>query len=89
MKLLKKLNVISLIVTVAISLTFQSFTIKGPKMNIEEKQAAPGFTINDVNGKTINLADYKGKKVLLTFYRNVGCPICNLRFHEIQEQSEY
>jgi len=89
MKILKKLNGISLIVTVAISLTFQSFTIKEPKMKIEEKQAAPGFTINDVNGKIINLADYKGKKVLLTFYRNVGCPICNLRFHEIQEQSEY
>jgi peroxiredoxin len=58
-------------------------------MKVQEKQAAPGFTINDVNGKIINLADYKGKKVLLTFYRNVGCPICNLRFHEIQEQSEY
>lgn len=22
--------------------------------------------------------------MLLTFYRNVGCPICNLRFHEVE-----
>ncbi|WP_430402283.1 redoxin domain-containing protein [Fluviicola sp.] len=58
-------------------------------MKIKEEQAAPSFTIKDVSGKTINLADYKGKKILLTFYRNVGCPICNLRFHEIQEQTDY
>lgn len=58
-------------------------------MKIKEEQIAPGFTIKDVNGSTINLADYKGKKILLTFYRNSGCPICNLRFHEIQEQTDY
>lgn len=58
-------------------------------MKIKEEQKAPTFTIKDLNGATINLADYKGKKVLLTFYRNVGCPVCNLRFHEIQKQTEY
>ena len=26
---------------------------------------------------------------MLTFYRNVGCPVCNLRFHELEEQAEY
>jgi len=52
-------------------------------------QTAPIFTIKDVKGNVVNLSGYKGKKVLLTFYRNVGCPICNLRFHEIQEQAEY
>ncbi|WP_343632746.1 redoxin domain-containing protein [Fluviicola sp.] len=56
---------------------------------VKEQQAAPVFTTTDVNGKTMSLADLKGKKVLLTFYRNVGCPICNLRFHEIQEQAAY
>jgi peroxiredoxin Q/BCP len=58
-------------------------------MKITKLQAAPTFTINDVNRATVNLADFKGKKVLLTFYRNVGCPICNLRFHELQEQANY
>ena len=48
----------------------------------------PDFTVKDVNGKTISLSDYRGKKILMTFYRNVGCPICNLRFHEIQEKAE-
>jgi peroxiredoxin Q/BCP len=58
-------------------------------MKIKKQQAAPLFTTSDVNGAPVNLADFKGKKVLLTFYRNIGCPICNLRFHELQEQAGY
>jgi peroxiredoxin len=62
---------------------------KPEKMKIKPPQSAPAFIIKDVNGKTVNLAAYKGKKVMLTFYRNVGCPVCNLRFHELQEQANY
>jgi thioredoxin-dependent peroxiredoxin len=58
------------------------------KMKIEPPQTAPTFTVKDVNGATVNLADYKGKKVMLTFYRNVGCPVCNLRFHELEKENE-
>lgn len=58
-------------------------------MKIKEEQVAPGFTSKEVNGAAINLADFKGKKILLTFYRNVGCPVCNVRFHELQEQADY
>jgi peroxiredoxin len=35
--------------------------------------AAPDFTLKDVNGKTHNLADYKGKFVVLEWF-NEGCP---------------
>jgi peroxiredoxin len=58
-------------------------------MKIKPPQAAPTFTIQDVNGSQVNLSDFKGKKVMLTFYRNVGCPVCNLRFHALEEQSAY
>jgi thioredoxin-dependent peroxiredoxin len=58
-------------------------------MKIEAPQIAPTFTVKDVNGKTVSLSDFKGKKVFLSFNRNVGCPICNLRFHELQQQAEY
>lgn len=77
----------SLIVMGIMSLTNQSVTMRQAK--VKEQQTAPVFTTTDVNGKTVNLADLKGRKVLLTFYRNVGCPICNLRFHEIQEQAAH
>ena len=45
---------------------------------------APGFTSKDQHGKTINLADFKGKKVVLFFYPKAstpGCTVeaCNLR----------
>ena len=34
---------------------------------------APGFTVTDLAGKTVNLADYKGKTVVLEWH-NFGCP---------------
>lgn len=46
---------------------------------------APQFTALDVYGTQIKLSELQGKKVLLTFYRNVGCPVCNLRFHEMEK----
>lgn len=52
-------------------------------------QVAPNFTVTDPNGKTVNLSDYKGQKVLLSFYRNTGCPVCNLRFHTLEKQADF
>jgi peroxiredoxin Q/BCP len=52
-------------------------------MKLQVSQTAPDFTIKDINGNTVKLSAFKGKKVFLTFYRNVGCPVCNLRFHEL------
>ena len=45
---------------------------------------APSFSIKNQNGKTINLADFKGKKVVLYFYPEDDTPgctkeACNLR----------
>jgi alkyl hydroperoxide reductase subunit AhpC len=36
-------------------------------------QAAPDFTLTDVQGKTVRLADFKGKYVVLE-WTNPGCP---------------
>jgi len=45
---------------------------------------APEFTTTDQNGKTVNLSDYKGQKVVLYFYPKDDTPgctkqACNLR----------
>jgi peroxiredoxin len=58
-------------------------------MKLKPAMAAPLFEAKEVNGRPIRLSDYRGKKVLLTFYRGVGCPICNLRFHEIQRNASF
>jgi peroxiredoxin Q/BCP len=37
---------------------------------------APDFTANDQNGKTVSLADFKGKTVILYFYPKDDTPGC-------------
>jgi len=41
------------------------------------------FEIEDYRGNLIKLDDYKGKKVLISFFRAAACPFCNLRIHEM------
>jgi len=36
-------------------------------------QGAPAFSVTDLSGKPVNLADYKGKTVVLEWH-NFGCP---------------
>lgn len=54
-----------------------------------EGKFAPEFQVKDIDGNSHNIAQYKGKKILLSFYRNAGCPICNYRFHELEDSSQY
>ncbi len=44
------------------------------KLKVGDK--APTFSVNDQDGNTINLEDYKGKKVLLYFYPKDNTPGC-------------
>jgi thioredoxin-dependent peroxiredoxin len=37
----------------------------------------------DIYGDQIKLSDYKGKKVILCFFRNAGCPFCHFRIYEL------
>jgi len=37
---------------------------------------APDFSLRDQNGNTVNLSDYKGRKVLLYFYPKADTPGC-------------
>src|SRR3954453_390361 len=44
-------------------------------------EAAPGFTLKGVDGKTRSLADYKGKTVVLEWI-NPNCPVSNRHTRE-------
>lgn len=52
-------------------------------MKLVTGQTAIDFSAIDINGKTVRLSDYKGQKVILSFYRNVSCPFCNRRVHQL------
>jgi thioredoxin-dependent peroxiredoxin len=45
--------------------------------------SAIDFKRQDYLGNAISLQEYKGKKVLLSFFRGASCPFCNLRVHEL------
>lgn len=52
-------------------------------MKIQTGQTAPDFKAVDIYGKQVRLSDFKGKKIAIGFFRNVNCPFCNRRVHQI------
>lgn len=44
---------------------------------------APLFRTRDSFGTPLQLADYRGEWLMLSFYRYASCPLCNLRVHEL------
>lgn len=49
-------------------------------------QTAPDFSVTDIDGVTIRLADYAGKKLLICFFRYAGCPFCNILLNSLAER---
>ena len=72
---LKILSMIGIATLMSAGVAFAS-----PTAEVEAKakvgEAAPNFTLNDANGKSHSLSDYKGKIVILQWI-NPECPICN------------
>lgn len=56
-------------------------------MRLTVGSPAPDFTVTDLYGQTRSLADYRGRKLHLSFYRYASCPFCNLRVHEMRQKS--
>ena len=46
---------------------------------LKEGAKAPAFKGKDQNGKTVSLADYKGKKIVLYFYPQDDTPTCTVQ----------
>jgi thioredoxin-dependent peroxiredoxin len=51
-----------------------------------EGQQAPDFSLRDIDGKTHKLEQYRGKYLLLSFYRYASCPFCNLRISQVMQR---
>lgn len=54
-------------------------------MRLLSGQKVPSFSIRDFENNIITEEDLRGKKTLLSFYRYVSCPFCNLRIHRLLE----
>ncbi|MBM4446742.1 MAG: redoxin domain-containing protein [Chloroflexi bacterium] len=44
---------------------------------------APDFTLKSVNGDTVSLSDFRGKPVMLTFWK-IDCPACEFQMPHMQ-----
>jgi peroxiredoxin len=59
-----------------ISAFFAALAFAASTFAVEIGQPAPDFTGTDINGKTVKLADFKGKIVVIESY-NSDCPFCH------------
>ena len=58
--------------------------LRGPSMTrLKVGDAAPQFNLPSLDGSSLDLASFKGKRVILTFFRFDSCPFCNLRIHRL------
>jgi len=57
-------------------------------MTLQKDILAPAFKLKDIFGRTIDLNEYKDRKVLIAFFRHAGCPFCNLRVHALSKMHE-
>jgi len=51
--------------------------------NLKAGTAAIPFQGTDLNGNQIDFKDYKGQKILLSFFRKAACPFCNMGLQEL------
>jgi thioredoxin-dependent peroxiredoxin len=58
-------------------------------MRYQLNQQAPIFRTTDVNGSLIDINSLRGRQIYLSFERNAGCPVCNLRTHELLKRAQY
>lgn len=69
--------------------TIQNVYAKKNATMLKKNDTAPAFTFKDVYGNTVSIPSRVEGKIFISFHRNVGCPVCNLRFHEIEQEAEY
>jgi len=52
-------------------------------MRLNTGDTAPPFETTAMGGEPIQLASFRGQKLLLAFFRYASCPLCNLRISEL------
>lgn len=52
-------------------------------MRLKAGAEAPEFAVNDISGMELSLARYRGKKLMLSFFRNAACVLCNVQIHKL------
>lgn len=79
---MKTQNIVIFVVVLVILIVGISFLSKGERSpnttatSAESTQVAPHFSLQDLNGNTVTLADYKGVKPVVLDFWATWCPNC-------------
>jgi thioredoxin-dependent peroxiredoxin len=57
-------------------------------MKLRNGSTAKLFSKKDIYGREVDLEKLRGKKILLSFFRNTACPFCNMRVHQLSKKYE-
>lgn len=52
-------------------------------MRLKAPVQAPALTLEDVEGKPVEIGSATGRRTLLSFFRDATCPFCNFRIYEL------
>lgn len=52
-------------------------------------QFAPAFSAKDIDGQFHSVDQYKGKQVLISFYRNITSPVSRKRFEDLEREQAF
>ena len=55
---------------------------------LEVGDDAPNFILPAIDGTLFEMSNFKGKRVILTFFRFSTCPFCNIRINRILKRWE-
>lgn len=82
-------SVVVLLVLVGVTIYFnfskpESTSITNSEIKASKGYLAPNFTISDVEGNTVSLADFRGKPVFINFWAS-WCPPCIEEMPYIEE----
>jgi peroxiredoxin len=58
------------------------------KKAISESKKVRDFTLKDQNGRIFHLADFKGKKVLLSFHPLAWTPVCSKQMKSLEKNKK-
>ena len=53
--------------------------------HLKKGDNAPNFSVKDQDGKTVNLKDFKGKKLILFFYPKASTPGCTMEAKNLRD----
>lgn len=60
-----------------------------PTPRLRTGDVAPEFFATTFEGVSLKLKDYRGQRVLLSFFRYASCPFCNFRISELVRMQEH